>query len=113
MTSDNQHIDAHHHRRAATAARTIGGALAARAAVMDFRGIEFARGGWRAWRTVFVFGSFIDGNGRGEAKALALCAGRHVRRVPTTTGPKASMIAEAMMPRPGAANGVVPKKRHR
>ena len=81
--------------------------LAARVAVMDLGRVELVRGGG-ALAHPLVFGRFVDGYRGAPPKpsplrraAVSACRSHH--------SPKASMIAEAMIPRPGAASGVVPK----
>ena len=95
---------------------TIGAAAAAndgwprrRVPVRDFGRIEFARGR-RAFAQRLVVGERLGRLRRAVAEAFALgrCAAASSRC--SHHRPKPSMISEARTPRPGAANGVVPKK---
>jgi hypothetical protein len=77
------------------------------AAVAYFRRIKFARRGC-ALADQFVIDRGIDGHSAFCAITLAGAAGHALRPIEQQR-PKASMMIEAMMPRPGAAKGVVPK----
>src|SRR6516162_9530788 len=74
---------------------------------MDLRRIEFPRGG-RSLAHDLIIRGLIDGH-QGFASITFAGAPSGTSARASHHNPKPSIIAAAMMPRPGAANGVVPK----